>query len=183
MAQTRIVSAHLTKKNTLKAKYTQKEVGKGGLDTLYDTEQTKKTTQEVHRDLDYAMQKLVPHLMFSTQLIDKSVAIPADMEPENYFNDFFWEDDKRFEDIKITGIKTFGKHAVEGIYLYGHKVTEFDDIVELKSPLISLERDPNNNYPLNVLFGAQIETLLFEIDKYIFEGKSVSDNQMSLELK
>jgi len=183
MAQTRIISAHITKKNTLKAKYTQKEVGKGGLDTLYDTEQTKKTTQEIHRDLDYAYQKMVPHLMFSTQLIDKSVAIPADMEPENYFNDFFWEDDKRFDGIHITGIKTFGKHAVEGIYLYGYKMTEFDDVVELKSPLISLDRSPANTYPLHVLFGAQMETLLTEIELYIFEGKSVNDNQLSLELK
>lgn len=183
MAQTRIVSAHLTKKNTLKAKYTNKEIGRSGMDTLYDTEQTKKTTQEVHRDLIYAYDSCVPHLMFSTQLIDKSVAIPADMEPEKYFKDWHWENDSRFDDIHVTGIKTFGKHAIEGIYLYGHKITEHGDVVELRSPLISLDRDPNNNYPLHILFGAQIETLLFEIDAYLTNGKSVADNQLSMELK
>lgn len=182
MANERILSATLTKKNTLKVKFNSTELGRGGLDEMYSTKQQKETTQEAHHDLIYALDALTPHLLFRSELIDKSVAIPTSVKDEDWFLKFHWEDDKRFENFKITGIKTFGKNAVEGVYIYGHKQTEHGDIVELKSPLISLDRSENNLYPLHVIFGSQIETLLTEINKYVFEGKNANSNQLKMAL-
>lgn len=179
---TRIISAHLTKKNTVKVKFKTQEVPKGQVEESFDAELSKTSNQEAHRDLVHALDALTPHLLFRSELIDKSVAIPTSVKDEDYFLKWFWEDDARMKNFKITGIKTFGKHAVEGIYIFGHKETEFGDVVGLKSPLISLDHSEENNYPLHRILSSQMETLLDEIDKYLFEGKNVNTitNQLSM---
>lgn len=179
---TRIISAHLTKKNTLKVKYKQQEVGKNGLEEVFDSELAKSSNQEIHRDLDVALHNLVPHLMFSTGLIDGSVAIPPTIKDEEYFQKFHWQDDKRFEGVSVTGVKTFGKHVVEGIYIYGQVENEHGDVTSFRSPLISLDISPENKYQLNHILNPQWATVETEIDKYIFELKNVKTitNQLSI---
>lgn len=178
----RIISAHVTKKGTLKAIFKQDEIGKNIAEDVFNAELSKKTSQKIHRDLENAFDAFIPHLMFSTQLIDKSVAIPTNISDEDYFKKWHFEDDRRFDGIKITGIKTFGKHAVEGIYIYGHKKTEHGDIVELKSPLISFDHNPENKYPLHVLASSSYETLEDEINKYLFELKDEKTITNQLEM-
>jgi hypothetical protein len=179
----RILSAHInSKKDSLKVIFKGQELGRDADGDVFDFETSKKTNQEIHRDLLVALQDLVPHLLFSTELIDESVAIPTSIDDSSWFMNGHWEDDSRLKKFKITGIKTFGKHAIEGIYIYGHKETSHGDIVDIKSPLISLDRDPSNKYPLHVIFGAQIERLITEIEKYVFEGKNVKtiEEQLSI---
>lgn len=179
---TRIISAHLTKKGSVKIIYKQQEVGKAGIEEIFDAEYLKKSNQEAHRDLIHAFDSFVPHVMFRCQFVDKSVAIPTSIPDEDYFKKWHWEDDERFADLRVTGFKTFGKHAVEGIYVYAEKETEDGQVIPFRTPLISFDRNGDNPYALHVLASSQYETVEEEINKYAFEAKNVNTitNQLSM---
>ena len=182
---TRILKADLRKDKSVKVVFKQQEVGKEGMDSMYNTQVDKKTDQVAHKDLQYAFARLAPHILFYTELIGPEIAIPADMEPVDFFNKFNYEDDLRFKGLEVTGIETIGKNSIDGIRIKGTKENKFGDITPIKTTTIFLDRSPDNSkrYELVVLLSAQLETLITELESYCFEAKAMPKHQEELELK
>lgn len=181
MATTKIEKVELKKDGTVKVKYRQNEVPRSGDMEFCKAKYQKESEQLAHRDLQYAFARLVPHLLFSTEFIDPSIAIPTSVDDKSFFDKFHFEDDKRFEEVHVTGVQMYGKDSLDGVQLFGHKETSKGDFVKFKSPLIYLDRSDPNHYPLLVILDSQIETLIHEVDEYI-NGKTIPKSQLELEI-
>lgn len=177
----RLQKVELSKKNLVKIQYKQVEVGINGIDDAANVKNNKESDKPAHRHLVDAMQKMAPHLLFQTQLIDHKVNIPADMEPEEWFQGWHFDNDSRFEGVRVTKVETFGKDSVEGIRLFGEKVNENGDKCPLKTGVIYWDREDPTHYPLNHIVMTQFETLDFECDLNL-KGKNENTitNQMAL---
>jgi len=162
----RLLTAELTKKNFLKLSYRQVEIGINGLDDAATVGNKKTYDKEAHRDLIYAFNRLCPHLLFQTELIDKSVAIPADIEDKKYFDDFLFDDDERFEGVTVTKVQTFGKNEIEGIKIFGEKTNSNGDVCPLRTGVIYFNQNDGTEYALRTIVQSQYETLEFECEEY-----------------
>jgi len=177
---TRILSAHLTKKDKLKIKFQQTaRTGRQGINEPYSSVSTDNPDLEVHRHLKDALFRLVPHTMFSTGFADHKVAIPTSIDDKKWFDDGHFEDDERFSSIEVTGVEFIGKTAIDGIKIHAVKKNDKEENTKFKTPVIYLDRNVEGAYPLVAILIAQIETLIFEIDAYM-EGKNANSNQLSL---
>lgn len=162
----RLLQAELTKRNFVKLKFKTVEVGINGIDDASNPKTSKEYDKIAHRHLVDAFYRFSPHLLFQTQLIDDKVAIPADTEPEEWFQKFKFKEDKRFDGVRVTMIKTFGKETVEGIQILGFKENESGDVCPLKTGVIYWDREDPNHYALNHIVQAAYETLEFEVEEY-----------------
>lgn len=117
-----------------------------------------------HADFERAMDKLKPHL-----LITNDFQAPKDcngnMLQASHFNDFFGDDDDeqdRFGGLEIVAIIIHGKHAADGVQLFGTKTGKLGT-VPVQTPVIPLKRNPGGyDYPLLDILDAQIDKLLLE---------------------
>jgi len=136
-----------------------------------------------HGDLLRALEKLTPHLLIAMELADPTYTLIDKDYPmdKKYFDSWEWKEDPRFEGLTVTGILVVGKEAVDGIYLLGTKETSLGGISKLKTPLISLVKEvESENYPLQLIIDAQIETLISEALEYHNELKFAPDPQGKL---
>lgn len=177
----RILKCELTKKGLLKLDYKQTEVGINGLDDAAIATTKKTSDKQAHRHLVDAFNRLSPHLLFQTELIDSKVAIPADMEAEEWFQKFHFDDDDRFEGVSVTKIETFGKDSVEGIRIIGQKENSNGDVCPLKTGVIYFDREDPDHYPLNHIVETAWETLEFECEEWL-KGKNSNTitNQLTI---
>lgn len=177
---TRIISAHLTKKDKLKLKFQQTaRTGRQGINEPFSSIDTSNPDLEVHRHLKDALFRLIPHTLFSTGFADAKVSIPTAIEDKKWFDDGHFEDDERFSNIEVTGIDFIGKHAIEGVKIHAVKSNGKDEKTKFKTPVIYLDRNVEDAYQLVVILNAQLETLIFEIEAYM-DGKNANSNQLSL---
>lgn len=138
-----------------------------------------------HADFEFAMDKLKPHLLIACGFMP-----PKDFNG-NYlqsvhFNDFFADTDEekeRFGWLEMTGILIQGKHAVDGVQLFGTKVAPNGDLVKIKTPPIPLKRVSDGwNYDLVEILDTQIDKLLFEADLFNQRKKHGAGMQTQAEL-
>lgn len=121
-----------------------------------------------HADFERAMDKLKPHL-----LITNDFQAPKDcngnMLQSSHFNDFFGDEDEeaeRFGGLEMTGIIIHGKHAADGVQLFGTKTSKLG-IIPVQTPVIPLKRNPGGyDYPLLDILDAQIDKLLLEASMF-----------------
>lgn len=139
------------------------EVLKGG---TIESRLTKDTVQmPAHKDLTDAFLRLVPHLMFSCRFA----------KPEVFSRDWFdeWDflDDPRFEGISVTGAMVVGKEVMDGVKLIGRNTHPNGDVVAFTSPVIWLDAVADNKYPLLSYLEDHITILFAEADQYYFRKK------------
>lgn len=176
---TNIKKIKLNKKKQLEISQKRIEVGRAGISEPFGVKSKGDLYEmEIHRDLEMALFYLVPHTMFSTSFVTKEVAIPVNIKDEEWFTGGHFQDDERFNNIEVVGVEILGKDGVDGVKLSAIKSGEFGES-KWNTPPIYFDRGLENAYPLISILSAQIETLLFEVDKYM-EGKNASSNQLSL---
>lgn len=138
-----------------------------------------------HADFVRAMDRLKPHLLIACGFQE-----PQDCNgnflTSTHFNDFFSDSDEekdRFGGLTITGILIQGKHAVDGVQLFGTKESPFGIPVPIKTPPIPLTRQPEGyNYPLTEIFSVQVEKVLFEAEQYQLRKKHGAGVQLTANL-
>lgn len=178
----RIETVELKKDGTIKVKYKQNEVSRNGEMEFVKAKYVKESEQLAHKDLINAFLRLTPHLMFHTGFADKNVAIPTKMEDKIWFDDHHFMEDDRFKSVRVTGVKTFGNDVIDGVSLSGFRENDEGYQCKFKTDCIYLDRADPNHYPLVVILDAQIETLMFEVEEYVNNGKTIPKAQMELEL-
>lgn len=138
-----------------------------------------------HADFERAMDKLKPHLLIACEF----------QQPKDYngnylqavhFNDYFADSDEekeRFAGLTVTGILIQGKHACDGVKIFGTKTTSWGAVVAIKTPSIPLKRDPDGwNYSMLDILDAQIDKLLSEGDLYNARKKHGAGMQQEINL-
>jgi hypothetical protein len=138
-----------------------------------------------HSDFERAMDKLKPHLLIACEL-----QTPTDCNgnflQSVHFNDFIADSDEekeRFGGLDVTAILIQGKHASDGVQIFGTKTTSWGEVVKIKTPSIPLKREPEGyNYPLVDILDAQIDKLLSEADLYNQRKKHGAGIQQQIDL-
>ncbi|HEY4323608.1 MAG TPA: hypothetical protein VGN20_06470 [Mucilaginibacter sp.] len=118
-----------------------------------------------HADFERAMDKMKPHL-----LIACGFQLPKDYNgnflQQLHFDDFFSdteEEAERFGGLELTSVIVHGKHAADGIQLFGTKIAPNGDSVPVKTPVIALKRVTDGyNYALIEIIDSQFDKLMGE---------------------
>lgn len=138
-----------------------------------------------HADFERAMDKLKPHLLIACEL-QKPVDHNGNYLQPSHFNDYLADDDNekdRFGGLTVTAILIQGKHAVDGVQIFGTKTTSWGAVINLKTPSIPLKRQPDGwNYELVDILDDQIDTLLTEGDLYNARKKHGAGMQQQISL-
>lgn len=127
-----------------------------------------------HADFVRAMDKLKPHLLIACGF-QEAKDVNGNFLQTLHFNDFFADTDEekhRFGGLSMTGILIQGKHAADGVQLFGTKIAPSGDVVKIKTPSIPLKRVADGwNYELVEILDTQIDKLLFEADLFLQRKK------------
>lgn len=161
-------------------KFNKNEVGRDG--QTWDAKWSKESNQLVSRELANCIDRLIPHLMYASELADDSIKLDRDMDYEKWFKECHYNDDKRFDNITITGISFIGTQALDAVKIYGYKETARTDKpfkVKIETPVINLDRVAENKYPLVAILDDQINDLQLEIEEWLEKGKTVTQGELS----
>ncbi len=138
-----------------------------------------------HADFERAMDKLKPHLLIACELA-KAVDYQGNLLNAGHFSNFLADEDEeqdRFGGLDVTGILIQGKHAADGVQLFGTKTTSWGEVIKLKTPSIPLKRVPDGwNYDLVDILDTQIDKLLLEAELYKDRKKHGAGVQKEMEL-
>jgi hypothetical protein len=145
----------------------------------------KKSDLPRHDDFNRAADKMKPHL-----LIACGFQLPQDCNgnylQKIHFDDFFADTEDEadhFGGLELTGILIQGKHAADGVQLFGTKVAPNGDIVKIKTPPIDLKRVVDGyNYPLLDILDIQLDTFLHEAQQYHERKKHGAGLQTAIEM-
>lgn len=173
----RIIITPKKKQDLMTVKYNRKAVLKDG--TPFKERTATERDLPMHRELQYAIEALVPHLLWSTELIDEKINLDAKMDYEKWFSESLYAEDSRFNNVTITGITFYGTEALDAVKLHGFKETiktAKPFRVKIESPVINLDRVAENQYALVKILDEQIDTVLIEIEKWL----SVPEGQLSI---
>jgi hypothetical protein len=129
---------------------------------------TFKSNMSRHPDFERAMDRFKVHLITRSMPFVKPDDKNGKLIDKKYFDEHLFEDDPRFMDVVVTGIIITTKKDMSGFQILGTTSTVDDQIVKLKSPVISLLRsDGGYNYPLLMLADEHLETLKLEALEYL----------------
>jgi len=129
-----------------------------------------------HDDFANTFIKMVPHLLYSMQLAKAKI-----LRPE-WFDEYKFLDDERFENVTVTGIDIIDKEDVLKIRLYGRKTTDNGDVCALNSPWIDLYDGGPERYILQAVLADNYRVLIQEADQYWNKQKYAPNPQQVLEL-
>lgn len=138
-----------------------------------------------HADFIRAMDKLKPHLLIACGYqtaydCNGSALMPAHFDA--YFADS--EEEKlSFGELEMTGILIQGKHAEDGVQLFGTKMSPLGILVTIKTPSIPLVKTEGEfNYVLSDILGPQVKKVLVEAMLYHERKKHGAGMQQSMGL-
>lgn len=129
-----------------------------------------------HEDFVAAFVKMAPHLLYATELAKVTVTSP------DWFTNYEFLNDDRFEGISVTGIKIVDKDESK-IRLIGEKVTSNGDVCSIISPIIDLHTDDPSRYVLQSVIADNFKLFLAEASQYWDKQKYAPNPQQELELK
>lgn len=159
---------------TLKERYKP-----AGSEDIIDETDPKESTQSRHPSFDRAMERMAVHAVVRSDFSDYNdwhgKLIDAD-----WFDEHLYEDDPRFNSVKVRGIIITSKETVDSFQILITKTTEDGQDIKFKCPAISLIKVEGWNYPLQALAQQHFETLLIEALEYR-KGKSAA-GQLKLAL-
>jgi len=164
-------------KHTIKVVYNKDEVSKDR--DVWAAEYSKKTNQYLSVALQTSLDGLIPHLLWSTELISDDLKLDKDLDYPTYFKDHKFREDERFDSIEITKIVFFGKEKLDAVKLFGFKRTTkcskgFN--VKIETPQINLDRE-SQDYALLTILDEQLSDLMVELEAYLEEGASLNKAQ------
>lgn len=122
-------------------------------------------------DLINTFVKMVPHLMYATQLF--KVGPTSDD-----FFEFGFLVQEEFKGINVTSVVVSGKER-DFVQLSGEKVTDKLEVVIFKTPPIWLEDVSEKAYPFINKLKDNLDDLMSEAEKY-FNGKYEAEAQQAL---
>lgn len=133
----------------------------------------KDSDQLIHPDLQKAFDDLIIHLiMICDQKEDGSAFRILAAEKLQIEIDKFDKD--QVAKYGVSGFVIGGEDA-NGVTLIGHKTLEDGKVINLISPFSKYE-DYKNGQELSLA----IESCIYEVEQYLFEGKCAEDNQMKI---
>lgn len=168
------------KKQIVTAKYSNKEFNEPTKDFV-DVEITKKSNQYISKKLSDAIDCLVPHLLWLTDLVEDGLSFKDTTEYEKWFSEHHFKDRKEFENVFIDKVLFYGDEQVDSIKIYGHKLASrytkgFK--VKLETPQVAFEDTKGDEeYPLLSILAGHIDDIEALINKYLFEGETLSKNE------
>ena len=160
------VDLHTTGKY-VKLEFEQSAASRGG--EVVDSDNKVTIHKKPHDDLANAFIRMVPHLMFLTELASVKVTRPE------YFDDFAFVDEPEFKGVNVTGIVISGKDR-DMIKLLGTKTTSKKQVIPLNAPVIWLEDNAENRYVLGDILRSNFSKLMDEAEKY-HQGKYAVEEQ------
>lgn len=171
-------------KSFMQVNFNKKAVGLTG--QPFSDNWSRKSDQLMSRDLDNAINRLIPHLLYASELADDSINLDGNMDYETWFKNFHYNDDERFNNVVITGVQFFGTEALDAVKLFGYKETERTAKpfkVKIETPVINLDRVAENSYPLVAILDDQINDLQLEIDEWLERGKTATQGEIAFKLE
>lgn len=163
---------------------------KSNTQEVYDVEWSKSSNQPLNKELSDCIEKMIPHLLFSSEFIDNSINLDKDMDYEKWFNEFEWQKEGLQQDVRFDNVDVDKIEFVEnkdgflsGINIHGHKVAvkrskPFKNT--FKSGVIRLNKEEDSYYPLVVLLEAQVQDMILAIDKWLAKGRELKGGQLKI---
>lgn len=172
------------KKDYLRVTYNLVEVSKDR--QTFDANYIKTSNQPMTRELSDAIKKLIPHLMYGSELVDSTMKLKDNLDYEAFFNKFHFQDDERFDGVEVTGVQFYGKESLDSIKIFGYKETQLTAKpfkVKIETPVINLDRMEENRYALCALLCDHVDDLETLLDNWLTKGDTLPANQVEMELK
>lgn len=172
------------KKSYCKVGFNQIEATGKGLDH-FNAVYTKISDQPISKAIDDCKMRLEAHLMFASELVDNAINLDENMDYEKYFAEFRHQEDDRFAGVDVTKIEFIPNKEGElhGVKIYGKKVTQHTDkpyTNKISTPVIQLNKESDNYYPLVVELDGQVHDLLKAIDEYLEKAQAKKDAQLKI---
>lgn len=168
------------KKQTVTAKYSGQEFNEPTKEFV-NVEVTKKSNQYISKALSDAIDVLVPHLLWLTDLVQDGLSFKDATEYEKWFSEHQFKDKKEFENVFIDKVVFYGEEQVDAVKIYGHKLaTRYTEgfKAKLETPQVAFENQKGSEeYPLLTILGGHIDDIETLINKYLFEGETLSKNE------
>lgn len=155
------------------------------VNTIVNEKDMKRSDLPRHADFQRAMDKLKPHLLIACGF-QTAKDCNGNYLQSIHFNDFFSDTDEeaeRFGGLEMTAILIQGKHAADGVQLFGTKLAPSGDVIKFKTPSIPLKRVQEGwNYELVEILDTQIDKLLFEAEQFRLRKKHGAGMQTTADL-
>lgn len=157
---------------------------------VYDVKWSKSSNQPLNKELSDCIERMIPHLLFSSEFIDNSINLNKDMDYEKWFKEFEWQkeglqQDVRFDNVDIDQIEFIENKegGLSGIKIKGHKVAvnrakPFKNT--FSSGVINLNKTDDLYYPLIVLLDEQVQEMIEAIDKWLARGRELKGTQLKI---
>lgn len=169
-------------KQSVKVNYRQKEFNEVTKDFI-EANIIKQSTQYMSTELSNAIDCLSPHLMWLTDLASETISFKKATEYEKWFDNHEFKDDERFQEVYISKIVFFGEEKVDSVKIFGYKLaTRYSKghKCNLDTPQVALDRE-TSEYPLIVQLDEHIDNIVKLIEKWTFEGSTLTkEQQMTL---
>lgn len=156
----------------------------------YDVEYSKSSNQPLNKELSDCIERMIPHLLFSSEFIDNSINLDKDMDYDKWFKEFEWQkeglqQDVRFDNVDIDKIVFVEDKDgnLSGVEIFGHKVA-----VNRSKPkkntfstgVIRLDKSEDVYYALVVILESQVQDMILAIDKWLAKGKELKGTQLKI---
>lgn len=167
------------KQHKISVRYNATEVGEHG---TWSPKWTKESNQFLSADLDNCIQKVIPHILFAAEYISEELSLDGELNYGKWFNEHQYLDDKRFTGVEITKIQFYGKEALDSVKFWGHKTTQRTDKPfksPLETPVIQLNKNSENYYPLVVILEQQMDDLQLALEEWLNKGKTLTKAQQA----
>lgn len=165
-------------KTLIKVTYNEDEVSR--FENVWDTKKTKESNQYASVGLDNAIQAMIPHAMFGSELISTEIKLNKDLDYPLWFKDSHFKDDERFSYVEIDKIQFFGSEKADSVKIFAHRVTQLTDKafkVKFETPVINLDKNGDNYYKLVTILTDQVDDLQTEIDHWTSKGDTLTKEQ------
>ena len=157
---------------------------------VYDVKFTKRSNQPLNKELSDCIERMIPHLLFSSEFIDNSINLDKDMDYQKWFREFEWQkeglqQDVRFDNVDVDKIVFVENKDGElsGVEIFGHKVAVNRAKPKkntFSSGIINLNKEDDMYYPLVSILDEQVQDMILAIDKWLQRGRELKASQLKI---
>lgn len=165
------------KQHKIAAKWVSTEVGANG---TWTPTWTKESNQFLSADLNNCIERCIPHIMFGGEYISEEISLDGKLDYAKWFNKHEYQDDERFTGVEVTKIQFIGNEALDSVKIWGHKITQRTEKpfkTPLETPVLSLMRGGDHQYPLVTLLDEHMNNLLLALDDWLERGITLNKAQ------
>ncbi len=162
------------KQHKIAAKWVSTEVGANG---TWTPTWTKESNQFLSADLNNCIERIIPHILFGAEYISDEINLDDKLDYKKWFNEHQYLDDERFTGVEVTKIQFIGNEVLDAVKIWGHKITQRTEKpfkAPLETPVLSLQRGGDYQYPLVTLLDEHMDNLLGALDEWLEKGKTLS---------